>query len=59
MATKFTKGQVVTIDVVVPKGPVAALRMDDNGEFFYQIGWVDASGTNQQRWFSEAELVAA
>lgn len=59
MATKFTKGQVVTIDVVVPKGPVAAVRMDDNGEFFYQMSWVDADGVTQQRWFSEAELVAA
>lgn len=59
MATKFAKGQVVTIDVVVPKGPVAALRMDENGDFFYQMSWVDAEGVTQQRWFSEAELVAA
>jgi len=59
MATKFKKGQVVTLEVVVPKGPVEALRMDDNGDFFYQMSWVDSDGVAQQRWFSEAELVAA
>jgi uncharacterized protein YodC (DUF2158 family) len=59
MATKFTKGQVVTLDAVIPKGPVSALRMDENGDFFYQIEWSDAKGVTQQRWFSEAELVEA
>jgi uncharacterized protein YodC (DUF2158 family) len=59
MATKFTKGQEVTINAVIPKGPVSALRMDENGDFFYQIEWSDAKGVTQQRWFSEAELVEA
>ena len=59
MATKFKKGQVVTLEVAVPKGPVEALRMDDNGDFFYQMSWVDSDSVAQQRWFSEAELVAA
>jgi uncharacterized protein YodC (DUF2158 family) len=59
MATKFTKGQEVTINAVIPKGPVSALRMDENGDFFYQIEWSDANGVTQQRWFSEAELIEA
>jgi uncharacterized protein YodC (DUF2158 family) len=59
MATKFTKGQEVTINAVIPTGPVSALRMDENGDFFYQIEWVDADGNKQKRWFAEAELVEA
>lgn len=59
MATKFSKGQKVAINAVVPKGPITALRMDENGDFFYQIEWADANGVTQQRWFSEDELVEA
>jgi len=59
MATKFTKGQVVTLDAVIPKGPITAFHMNSDGEFSYQIEWVDANGVTQQRWFSEAELIAA
>lgn len=59
MATKFTKGQVVTIGAVIPKGPITAFHMNSDGEVSYQIEWVDADGEKQQRWFSEAELVAA
>ncbi len=33
MATKFSKGQVVQVDKVVPKGPVTALHMNSSGEF--------------------------
>lgn len=59
MATKFTKNQIVTLNAVVPTGPVSALRMDENGEFFYQIEWMDADGNKQKRWFAEADLVEA
>jgi len=59
MATKFIKSQIVTLNAVVPKGPISALRMDENGEFFYQIEWIDAEGNKQKRWFAEAELVEA
>ena len=57
MATKFIKGQEVTVNVVVPKGPVEALRMDEDGNFFYKISWVDAEGETQTRWFAEEDLV--
>jgi uncharacterized protein YodC (DUF2158 family) len=56
MATKFKKGDVVTAKAVVPSGPVEALRMDEDGNFFYQITWTDIEGDEQTRWFSEDQL---
>jgi uncharacterized protein YodC (DUF2158 family) len=58
MATKFKKGDVVTVKAVVPNGPVEALRMDEDGNFFYQISWADADGAEQTRWFLEDQLTA-
>ena len=37
MATKFTKGQEVKLNAVLPQGPVIALRMDEDGNFFYLV----------------------
>lgn len=59
MATKFVKGQEVKAVGVVPEGPVEALRMDEDGNFFYRISWTDADGAEQNRWFAENDLVAA
>lgn len=59
MATKFAKGQEVKVITVVPQGAVEALRMDEDGNFFYRISWTDASGQQQTRWFEEAELTQA
>ena len=59
MATKFTKGQEVKVAAVVPQGPVKALRMDEDGVFYYLIEWEDAAGNVQERWFVEADLVEA
>lgn len=58
MATKYVKGQTVKVDAVIPEGPVSALRMTEDGEFFYQIQWEDKEGITQSRWFKEDELVA-
>ena len=58
MATKFTKGQEVKLIAVVPQGPVKALRMDEDGNFFYLLGWTDLEGNAQERWFEEAQLEA-
>lgn len=58
MATKFKKGDVVETKAVIPSGPVEALRMDEDGEFFYLVSWKDADGETQQRWFSEDQLKA-
>lgn len=59
MATKFAKGQAVKLIAVVPEGPVTALRMDEDGNFFYMIEWTDADGNVTQRWFEEAQLEQA
>jgi hypothetical protein len=59
MATKFKKGDGVKAVGVIPQGPVQALRMDEDGNFFYLISWTDANGVEQSRWFAEEDLVAA
>jgi hypothetical protein len=58
MATKYTKNQNVRLKSVVPQGPVVALRMNEDGVFFYLVEWTDADGVKQQRWFEESELEA-
>lgn len=59
MATKFVKGQEVKAKAVVPQGPVQALRMDEDGNFYYRIEWTDANGITHTRWFDEKDLVEA
>jgi hypothetical protein len=59
MATKFIKGQVVKVQATDPQGPVQALRMTEDGDFFYHIEWTDADGVLQNRWFPEAALTEA
>ena len=59
MATKFKKGDAVKVNAVIPQGPVTALRMTEDGEFYYQIEWTDVDGVAQTRWFREEDLVAA
>lgn len=59
MATKFAKGETVKLIAVVPEGPVQALRMDEDGNFFYMVEWTDADGSTTQRWFAEAQLEQA
>lgn len=54
----FKKGDVVRVNAVVPEGPVAAMRMDEDGNVSYLINWQDANGMTQQRWFVETELTA-
>jgi hypothetical protein len=58
MATKFKKGQAVKLAAVVPQGPVKALRMDEDGNFFYLVEWADLEGNAQERWFEEDQLEA-
>jgi hypothetical protein len=59
MATTFKKGDTVKLVATVPQGPVEALRMDEDGNFFYLVSWTDANGAVQSRWFEEAQLTAA
>jgi uncharacterized protein YodC (DUF2158 family) len=58
MPTTFVKNQTVRVKAVIPEGPVTALRMNEDGQFFYLIEWTDANGKSQRRWFKEEELEA-
>ncbi len=58
MPTTYTKNQNVRVKAVIPEGPVAALRMNEDGEFFYLVQWTDANGKSQRRWFKEEDLEA-
>lgn len=58
MATAFKKGDVVEVQTVQPKGPVMALRMDEDGNVSYLVEWTDVDGVVQQRWFAENTLNA-
>jgi uncharacterized protein YodC (DUF2158 family) len=55
---KFKKGEEVKLIAVIPEGPVLSMRMDEDGNVQYLIGWTDANGVEQQRWFDEDQLVA-
>lgn len=57
MAT-FKKGDVVSVKVTVPSGPITAMRMNEDGVISYLVSWTDADGAEQQRWFEEDQLVA-
>ena len=59
MATAFKKGDVVEVKSMQPKGPVLAMRMDEDGNVYYLIEWTDINGVAQQRWFEESTLTAA
>jgi hypothetical protein len=54
----YKKGDQVKLKAVVPSGPVAALKMDEDGNVSYLLQWVDAKGVMQERWFAESELEA-
>jgi hypothetical protein len=58
MATTFVKNQNVRVKAVIPQGPVIALRMNEDGQFFYLVQWTDANSNVQSRWFKEEDLEA-
>lgn len=59
MAAMFKRDQQVRLKAVTPAGPVLKFKMDeDTGEVMYLIGWTDANGDAQERWFAESELEA-
>jgi uncharacterized protein YodC (DUF2158 family) len=54
----FKKGDVVSVKVAVPSGPIIAMRMNEDGVVSYLVSWTDAMGVEQQRWFEEDQLTA-
>lgn len=59
MAASFKIGQVVTLNVVQPSGPVKQLSVDQEGNILYLVSWTDPEGVEQERWFKESELKTA
>ena len=59
MATKFKKGDLVTLKAVTPAGDVQALRMLDDGTVQCLLSWRDENGSEQSRWFDEDSLKSA
>jgi hypothetical protein len=57
--TTFVKGQTVRIKAIVPQGPVAKMRMDDDGKIEYLVEWTTTDGVTQERWFTEEQLESA
>jgi uncharacterized protein YodC (DUF2158 family) len=54
----FKKGDVVSVKITVPSGPITAMRMNEDGVVSYLVSWTDASGLTQERWFEEEQLSA-
>jgi uncharacterized protein YodC (DUF2158 family) len=54
----FKKGDVVSVKITVPSGPITAMRMNEDGIISYLVSWTDASGLTQERWFEEDQLSA-
>ena len=53
----FKKGDVVSVKVTVPTGPIVALRMNEDGDVSYLVEWTK-EGETVTRWFEQDELTA-
>jgi uncharacterized protein YodC (DUF2158 family) len=58
MATTFKKGDAVRLNASIPQGVISSFRMDEEGVVSYLMTWTDEANVEQQRWFTESELVA-
>lgn len=59
MAANFKIGQTVSVVTVVPKGPVKALTVNQDGDIQYLVEYKDVDGSAQERWFKEDEIALA
>jgi hypothetical protein len=59
MASTFKKGDLVKLVTVVPEGPVQSIRMTEDGDVQYLVGWTDVDGVVHERWFDEEQLIGA
>jgi sugar lactone lactonase YvrE len=55
----YKKGDVVRLKAVVPQGPIAKMRMDDDGNVWCLMEWTTEDGQVHSRWFMDIELEAA
>lgn len=54
----FKKGDIVKLKAVIPHGSILSMRMTEEGDVQCLLGWTDANGAEQQRWFDQSQLVA-
>ena len=57
MAAKFKLGDIATLNVLVPQGPIKQFRMTDDGTVQCLIEWDDEFDVAQERWFDEDDLI--
>ena len=55
----YKKGDVVRLKAVVPKGPIASMRMDEDGTIWCLVEWTGEDGQVHSRWFKDEELESA
>lgn len=55
----YKKGDVVRLKAVIPQGPIAKMRMDDDGNIWCLLEWTSDDGQVHSRWFMETELEIA
>jgi hypothetical protein len=53
----FKKGDVVTVNVTIPSGPILAMRMDEEGTVMCLVEWTE-KGQKVTRWFEQDQLTA-
>lgn len=55
----YKVGDVVRLNRPVPQGPVAKMRMEEDGTIWYLVAWTGDDGQTHERWFTDGDLVAA
>ena len=55
----YKKGDVVKLKAVVPQGPIASMRMDEDGTVWCLLDWTGDDGLVHSRWFKADELESA
>lgn len=55
----YKKGDVVRLKMVVPQGPIGAMRMDDDGTVWCLVEWTGDDGQVHSRWFMSDEVESA
>ena len=55
----YKKGDVVRLKAVVPQGPIASMRMDEDGTVWCLLEWTGDDGQVHSRWFKADDVEPA
>lgn len=55
----YKKGDIVKLKVIVPQGPIASMRMDEDGTVWCLVEWTGSDGQTHSRWFKNDDLDSA